>query len=111
MIAKGIIVVDMPETCGMCKFYRSYAGLTHDCGFYNLPIDPDTKPRLCPIRTIPEGMDKNKISAMEQIQAAMIACKKMMNDYRKNSKERDLLDGMMIAYEMMITFFEKGEIR
>lgn len=109
-MTKGIIAVDMPETCNMCRFFRSYAGLTQDCGFYNLPINSSAKPYWCPIKSIPEKISKNKVSAIEQIQEEIIVCKKMISDYRKNSKEQNLLEGMIIAYKRMIELIEKGEI-
>ena len=51
---KGIIVVDLPETCAECWFWKSFAGMTSDCSYYNKEVDANSKPEWCPIKPIPE---------------------------------------------------------
>lgn len=58
-MAKGIIVVDMPETCQWCDCRQ-----IDDCGTYCFSgayvgnyATQNTKPDWCPIKPLPEKMD------------------------------------------------------
>lgn len=52
-MAKGIIVVDIPEQCDVCIAY--YQGLGHDiCGITEEKVDWDEKPDWCPLKALPK---------------------------------------------------------
>lgn len=53
-MSKGIIVLDMPYTCAECRFWKSFAGITSDCSYYNKEVDANSKPEWCPIKPITE---------------------------------------------------------
>ena len=59
-MAKGIIVVDIPETCENCLFSRAHAAPLQDCLYCTVLTmgvirkSQIKRPNWCPIRPMPE---------------------------------------------------------
>lgn len=76
-MAKGFIVVDIPETCMDCRFCREISeGIEAYCELEDDPknnellreIDvsyPQDKPNWCPIRQLPEKKEERKLEEYE----------------------------------------------
>lgn len=61
-MAKGYIVVDMPENCGDCKFRDIYdAPYYIGCTITRMTHEGWNKPEWCPIRPQPERWDRSNI--------------------------------------------------
>jgi hypothetical protein len=74
-MAKGIIVVEIPEQCDVCIAY--YQGLRHDiCGITEEKVDWDEKPDWCPIKPTPEKIQyvTRQAFSKEQFAAGWNAC-------------------------------------
>lgn len=76
-MAKGIIVVDMPEHCTICRYsYVSEKYTQWVCGIKNKLIDANkSRPDWCPIKEIPVRLEELK-------------CPHSMSDYQRKGFSR-----------------------
>lgn len=66
-MSKGIIVVDMPQNCGDCKYFGLKCKITDEkCNKYN----QDGKPDWCPIKPI-YGFDKKRKRIIAKLEKGM----------------------------------------
>ena len=53
-MAKGILVIDMPESCAKCVIKNYYDSCALQSTYY---VDPADQKAHCPIKPLPEKMD------------------------------------------------------
>ena len=51
---KGIVIVNMPDECFQCKFWRTTSKSMSNCGLCNREVYAYSKPQWCPIKPIEE---------------------------------------------------------
>lgn len=54
VMGKGLIVIDIPDNCGGCRFFRQFTGFAQTCSYYNCDTDARIKPSWCPIHPFPK---------------------------------------------------------
>ena len=60
---KAFLVIDIPSCCNECPICASYAESAFSIREYwctvsdNISVDPDDKPRWCPLKPVPEKYD------------------------------------------------------
>ena len=64
-MSKGIIIVDIPESCENCLFHRTHAAPIQDhvfCTILTRGVIPKAKkPDWCPIKPMPEKQDNDNL--------------------------------------------------
>ena len=58
-MSKAILVMDMPEKCEKCKFNLHYPSVKQYCYIMQISHDEE-KPDWCPLKEIPEKIQKNE---------------------------------------------------
>lgn len=53
-MSKAILVIDMPDSCDVCKFCYYTMGETPVCSLENLVAEPQDRPNWCPLKRLPE---------------------------------------------------------
>lgn len=59
---KGIIVVDIPETCGKCIAFKEWSGVCLASDHEYDMMDEGKKPEWCPIKPVPD-----KVSEIDEL--------------------------------------------